>query len=407
MKPLQPSLLASLKQIPRPAWILFAGTFLNKFGTFVIPFLTLYMTRRGYSIAQAGMAISAYGVGHIVASFLGGHLADTFGRRNTIVLSMFSAALTMLLLSQAHTMTSIVLMTALAGMTAEMYRPASSALLADLIPAGQRVTAFSAYRLAFNAGWAFGPATAGFLAQHSFFWLFVGDAATSALFGIVAWMALPHGLRSGAQQSVKWRQAWRAMADDKRFWQVVASSFCIGLVFLQMSSTFGVQVTALGFSPATYGALISLNGVLVVLLELPLTTVTQRFLPRRAIALGYVLIGVGFGLNAFAHTIPALAGAMLIFTLGEMCAMPVASAYIADLSPIHLRGRYTGMIGLTWAFALVCGPNLGLSLFSISPTATWLTCGALGLLAAVIISLKPALEKIPLQTGAADTVRSV
>ena len=122
---------------------------------------------------------------------------------------------------------------------------------------------------------------------------------------------------------------------------------------------------------------------------------------------GYLLIGVGFGLNAFAHTIPALAGAMLIFTLGEMCAMPVASAYIADLSPIHLRGRYTGMIGLTWAFALVCGPNLGLALFSISPTATWLTCGALGLLAAVIISLKPAVEKVPLQTGAADTVRSV
>ena len=407
MKPLQPSLLASLKQIPRPAWILFAGTFLNKFGTFVIPFLTLYMTRRGYSIAQAGMAISAYGVGHIVASFLGGHLADTFGRRNTIVLSMFSAALTMLLLSQAHTMTSIVVMTALAGMTAEMYRPASSALLADLIPAGHRVTAFSAYRLAFNAGWAFGPATAGFLAQHSFFWLFVGDAATSALFGIVAWIALPHGLRSGARSSTGWPEAWRTMADDKRFWQVVASSFCIGLVFLQMSSTFGVHVTALGFSPATYGALISLNGVLVVLLELPLTTVTQRFPPRRAIALGYLLIGVGFGFNAFAHTIPALAGAMLIFTLGEMCAMPVASAYIADLSPIHLRGRYTGMIGLTWAFALVCGPNLGLALFSISPTATWLTCGALGLLAAVIISLKPALEKIPLQTGAPDTVRSV
>ena len=386
-------------------WILFAGTFLNKFGTFVIPFLTLYMTRRGFSVAQAGMAISAYGVGHIVASFLGGHLADTFGRRNTIVLSMFSAALTMLLLSQARTFSSIVLMTALAGMTAEMYRPASSALLADLIPAGQRVTAFSAYRLAFNAGWAFGPATAGFLAQHSFFWLFAGDAATSALFGIVAWIALPHGLRSGAHQSVSWPEALKVMADDKKFWQVIGSSFCIGLVFLQMSSTYGVHVTAQGFSPAMYGALISLNGVLVVLLELPLTTLTQRFPPRRAIALGYLLIGSGFALNAFAHTIPVLACAVVIFTFGEMCAMPVASAYIADLSPAHLRGRYTGMVGLTWAFALVCGPNLGLTLFSISPAATWLTCGALGVLAAGIISLKPTRREIPVHPVAVDAAR--
>lgn len=406
MNALQPTLLASLKKIPRPAWILFAGTFLNKFGTFVIPFLTLYMTRRGYSIPQAGTAISAYGVGHILASFLGGHLADTFGRRNTIVLSMFSAALTMMLLSQAHTFYTIVLMTALAGMTAEMYRPASSALLADLIPAGQRVTAFSAYRLAFNAGWAFGPATAGFLAQHSFFWLFAGDAMTSALFGIVAWAALPHGLRSSNHRTAGWGEAWKVMADDKRFWQVIASSFCVGLAFLQMSSTFGVQVTALGFSPATYGALISLNGVLVVLLELPLTTFTQRFPPRQAIAFGYLLIGIGFAINAFAHTIPMLACAVVIFTFGEMWAMPVASAYIADLSPIHLRGRYTGMVGLTWAFALVCGPNLGLTLFSISPAATWLTCGGLGLLAAAIISLKPAQRDSSVQPVAVDAARA-
>src|SRR5882672_772724 len=195
------SLLTNLKTIPRPAWILFAGTFLHKFGTFVIPFLTLYMTRQGYTISQAGLAISAYGAGHFIASGLGGHLADTMGRRNTIVLSMFSAALTMMLLSQAHSLSAIILMTALAGLTAELYRPASSALLADLIPAGQRVTAFSAYRMAFNAGWAFGPATAGFLAERGYFWLFVGDSATSALFGLVALFALPRGVRSQTTES--------------------------------------------------------------------------------------------------------------------------------------------------------------------------------------------------------------
>src|SRR5213080_3175562 len=182
-----PTLLASLRTLPRAAWILFLGVFLNKFGSFVVPFLTLYLTRQGYSMADAGIAIGAYGAGHFLASGLGGHLADTIGRRKTILLSMFSAAITMLLLSQARSLPAIILLTAFAGLAGELYRPASSALLADLVPAGQRITAFSAYRMAFNAGWAFGPATAGFLARKSFVWLFVGDAVTSVLFGLVAW----------------------------------------------------------------------------------------------------------------------------------------------------------------------------------------------------------------------------
>src|SRR6058998_3322037 len=95
-------LIASLKTLPRAAWVLFLGTFLNKFGTFVIPFLALYLTRQGYSITQAGLALGAYGAGHLIASAIGGQLADTIGRRNTIVLSMVSAAICMMLLSQAR-----------------------------------------------------------------------------------------------------------------------------------------------------------------------------------------------------------------------------------------------------------------------------------------------------------------
>src|SRR5213592_392001 len=201
MNSTHPPLLAGLKALPRAAWILFLGVFLNKFGTFVVPFLTLYLTRQGYSLTAAGMAVGAYGVGTLLASGLGGHLADTFGRRKTIVLSMFSAAIAMMLLSQARSLSAIILLTALTGLAGELYRPASSALLADLVPAGQRITAYAAYRMAFNAGWAFGPATAGFLAEHSFFWLFIGDALTSVLFGIVAWFALPHGIRSSEEES--------------------------------------------------------------------------------------------------------------------------------------------------------------------------------------------------------------
>src|SRR5262245_35177092 len=213
-----PGLLRTLRSFPRPVWILFFGTFLNKFVTFVMPVLTLYLTRRGVSRREAAITLGAYGAGHLVASLLGGYLADTMGRRKTIVLSMFSAAATMLLLSQAASFKALVGLTFLAGLAGELYRPDSSALLADVVPAGQRVAAFAGYRLALNAGFAFGPAAAGFLSKYSYLYLFVGDALTSALYGLVAWFALPHGVRAKLEES-RWGEALRTMAVDRRFLQ--------------------------------------------------------------------------------------------------------------------------------------------------------------------------------------------
>src|SRR5947209_13571194 len=142
---------------------------------------------------------------------------------------MFSGAAAMLCLSQARTLETFALFASLAGLTCELYRPASSALLADLVPAGQRVTAFAAYRMAFNAGWAFGPAVAGLLAKKSFLWLFVGDAASSLLYGVVAWFALPAGLR-GLRTANTLVETARVLRDDKRFRQVLLAALVVGLV---------------------------------------------------------------------------------------------------------------------------------------------------------------------------------
>ena len=396
-------MLSSLRALPRPVWILFIGTFLNKFGTFVVPFLVLYLTRQGYTLAQAGFAIGAYGAGNLAASILGGHLADHIGRRKTIVLSMFSGAGAMLALSQARSLPVLMALAVVAGLTGELYRPAASALLADLVPPGRRVTAYSAYRLAFNAGWAFGPATAGFLAGHGYFWLFLGDAATSALYGTVAWFALPRG-RRGRQSDCRWREALQVLRHDRRFHQVFLAALAIALVLFQMASTFGLYVTDLGFSTATYGALISLNGALVVLCELPLTTFTRRFPARRVMATGYLLVGGGFALNAFAHSLPALVSCVVVLTVGEMVVMPVSLAYVADAAPEYMRGRYLGAFGLTWATALAVGPGLGMRLYSISAELLWVWAGAMGLLAAGLI-LSPVKARVrpataPLPTAA-------
>jgi MFS family permease len=382
--------LENLRALPRGAYVLFLGTFLNKFGSFVVPFLALYMTRLGYSSKEAGMGIGAYGVGSLGAALLGGHLADRLGRRKTIVLSMFSGAAAMLCLSQVQTLPLILVVSAVVGLTGELYRPAGNALLADLVPAERRVTAYAAYRLAFNAGWAFGPATAGFLAERSYFWLFAGDAATSVLYGIVAWWALPAGLK-GARTDSPLRDTLRLLREDTRLLRILCAVTLVGFMFVQAFSTMSLQITQSGFSSGTYGVMISLNGLLVVLCELPLTTITKRRPARTMMALGFVLIGIGFASNLMARTLPTLVLTTSLFTLGEMISLPIASAYVANLAPVEKRGLYMGTYSLTWSLAFICGPSLGMMLFSLNPAALWLLCGMLGLVAAaIVLGRKPA-----------------
>lgn len=379
-----PTLRDSLKALPPSAWILFAGTFINRFGAFVVVFLILYLTDAGYSATQAGLAVSAYGIGAFGAAPIGGYLADLLGRRNTIALSMFSAGAAMLMLSQVTTFPLVVLFSALTGFTAELYRPASSALLTDLTQLGQRVSAFAMYRLAINLGAAVGPAVGGLVAERSFFLIFLGDAITSAVFGIVALLALPNHDRR-PHETKRGAGSVRTMLADRAFLLFLVANVFSVLAYVQSHSTFALQVTVRGFSNAAYGGLLSLNGLLVMLIELPITSITQRLRPRRVMSLGFLLIGIGFGLTTVAYSVPFLALTVVIWTLGEIVSMPVASAYVADAAPADMRGRYQGAFGATFGVGLIFGPSLGTLVFSRSPTSLWLGCFVLGSLAALLV----------------------
>jgi MFS family permease len=380
----RPTLRAGIRALPAPVWILCAGSFVNRFGSFVAVFLVLYLRSEGYSIAEAGLVVSFYGIGNVAAAGVGGWVADRLGRRNAIALSMFSSATTLVLLSQAESLVVVVALTTLAGLTGEMYRPAASALLADLTPAGERIPAFALNRLAINAGFAAGPATAGFLAEESFFLVFLGDALTSAVFGVIALVALPEGVRVRRGEERR-GEAVRTIARDRAFLLFLISSVLGAFVYFQSQTTFPLHVRASGLSESDYGLLISLNGLAIVLFELPLVAISQRFPYRPVLALGSLLVGAGFALNAIANDLPELALTVVIWTLGEIVYAPVASAYVADIAPEHLRGRYQGSWGLTWGLAFVLAPAIGAPLFAWSGEALWLACGALGVVSAGLI----------------------
>jgi MFS family permease len=208
------------------------------------------------------------------------------------------------------------------------------------------------------------------------------------LFGTIALVFLPKGLRS-TRKEAGWGEAIVVMRHDRQLHRLMFSSLLIGLVFFQMVSTFGLHITQLGFSASTYGMIISLNGLMVVLFELPLTTVSQRFGFERTMVAGYILIAVGFGANAIASTVPAIVACLMIWTVGEMLTMPMAASQIANLAPAHMRGRYMGVSGFTWASALMLGPALGTALFGVHPSALWIACAAAALLAAYVIRRPP------------------
>jgi MFS family permease len=404
------SLIADLRLLPRAFWILFAGTFINRFGTFVWPFLTIYLTRQGYALGDVAWALSAVGGGALLGNALGGWLADHIGRRHTIVLGTFGAALSVMLLYAAHSFPAIVVSALLLGLTSGIYAPAASALLADIVPNAQRVRAYAAFRLAANAGFACGAATGGLLANHSPFWLFTGDALTTVAYGVIALAWLPQGLR-GQTKNAPWSEAFTHFRRDRVFHALWLCSFLSALVFSQFGTTYSLhiikhQLTAEVFgwhlAPETiYGLLIGWNGVLVMIAELPLTSLTLRFDARRVITFGYVLLGIGFGLNAWADGIPTLLVAMTIFTFGEMISAPTTSAFMARLAPTHLRGRYMGALGLAWNCAAIAGPPVGFRLFALDPRFVWFGCAALGLIAATIMLAQSTLaEERPESTEA-------
>jgi MFS family permease len=378
------TLRRNLRELPRPAWVLVAGTFVNWFASFAITFLTLFLTSRGFTAVQAGAALAAYGGGELAAGALGGHLADRLGRRTTMVVSMLASAATIMGLYYAQAYAAILAVAFLAGVATETWRPASRALMADLVPQGQRVTAFAMIRFSGNLAFAIGGAVAGLLADRSFLWLYALDAGTSVLFALITLVALPAGRRTSRSEDRE-RGGYRAIWGDRAFMLFIAASVLLVFVYSQQQATLPLQVVNVsGLSRSSFGWMLAFNGLLVVLLELPISSLTMRRAPREMTALGFFLVGVGFGLTAFADALPAFLVTVGVWTLGEMVAAPVSYAYVADLAPEHLRGRYQGIYGLAWGVGGVAGPAVGTAIFAQTHTGFWFLCGGLGFASALL-----------------------
>lgn len=397
--------------LPRPFWVLWAGTLVNRLGMFVEPFLALYLSNaRRLSLAEVGVVLASYGAGSVPSQLIGGALADRIGRRATLTAGMLLNAAALLGLGYARGLAPLVVASVAVGLTIDIYRPAASALVADVVPAADRTRAYGLLFWAVNLGFSVAMVLGGTLARAGFSLLFWVDAITCAVFGLLVWRAVPETLPTAdaVDGDSPAGGGFRAVLRDRLFVAFLLLTLIVECVYMQAYTTLPLAMSGNGLPPQAYGLAMAVNGLVIIAVQ----PVTADWIGRRdkviMIACGIGCFGLGFGLTALARTTWEYALCVVIWTLGEILTNATGAALIAGLAPPRLRGRYNGVFGLAFSVGYLIAPLAGTRLLAHGHPALWLSCAAVCAVAAAWqLALGPAIRRRELAAGAGATDRSV
>ncbi|MET7450803.1 MFS transporter [Streptomyces sp. NPDC005574] len=376
----------SVSGLPRAFWWLWISTLVNRLGAFVATFMALYLTLdRGYSASYAGLVASLHGLGGVVSSLVAGVLADRLGRRPTLLVAQASTAASVALLGFVHDPVAIAGVAFLVGMTSNASRPAVQAMMADIVRPEDRVRAFSLNYWAINLGFAVSSMGAGFVAEYSYRAGFLVEAGMTALCAVVVFLKLPESRPAvPVGKEAVTGVGLGTVLRDGRFMSVVGLCFLVALVFQQGAVGLPVAMGEAGFTPADYGMAIGVNGVLIVVLQIPVTRLIEHRDPRRLLVVSSLLAGYGFGLTALAGSVGVFALTVCVWTLAEIVNAPTQTGLVVRLSPVHGRGRYQGVYTLSWSVAGLVAPLMsGFVIDRFGADWLWGLCALVGTAAAV------------------------
>lgn len=353
--------------LPRTVHVLCLGILINRAGTLLVPFLTLYLqSRLGLGIETATRVMGAYGAGALVAAVAGGHLADRYGRKRVMVGSLAGGAAILSVFPLLHSSWQVAAGLFLFAMIGEMYRPATQAMIADLVEPARRPAAYALLYVAVNLGFAIAPVIGGLLASASFRWLCWVDALTNGAYALLLAFLVretrPAAAAAGeapAPERVGLGAALRVIARDGTMLAFCAGIVLVGLSFMQIASTFPLYLGQLGIGAKQYGRIIAVNGLMITLLQLPFAALVSRWRRDLVMIASGVVLGVGFFLNAFAHTPWQFAAVVVVWTLGEMLNAVFAPTIVSELAPPSMRGRYMGVFTMCFSSAAMFGAPLG------------------------------------------------
>ena len=378
-------------EYPSPFWTLVLATFIDRIGgSLLFPFFALYITKKfSVGMTEVGILFAIFAGSSFVGSMLGGALTDRIGRRGVLIFSLIATSLSAIAMGLVESMQAFFLLAAIVGVLTDVGGPAHQAIVADLLPEEKRAQGYGIIRVAFNVSVVIGPAIGGFLAARSYLLLFIADAVISLITAAVVFFFLPETrpeTTPGApQESMAGSfRGYFLVFKDRVFILFLGASMLMALVYMNMNTTLGVYLRDAHAIPEYgYGFILSLNAIMVVFLQFPITRRIERYPPMLMMALGTFLYAIGFGLYGLVSAYGLFLLAMVIITVGEMLVAPVSLAIVANLAPEDMRGRYMAVYGISWGIPFAIGPYLaGLILDNADPRLLWYAAGILGFLGA-------------------------
>lgn len=375
---------------PRAFWIYNIVVFIDRLGGFMLyPFFALYLTEKfGIGMSTVGILFALFSISGMIGGALGGALADRIGRKWAVVASLLLSSLSALGMGFAPTLAVFVAVSAIVGTLSSIGGPAEEAVVADLLPPDKRAEGYGIIRVVFNVAVIIAPPIAGLLVTHSYLTLFIVDAVISVIAASIVFFALPE-TKPKLQADVKPETMSQTFAGYARILKDIPFLLFIGvtvlmtLVYMNMNTTLGVFLRDhRGLQEIGYGTLLSINAIMVVVMQFWITHKLEKNKPMLMMAAGCFLYAIGFTMYGFVTGFVFFIGAMVIITIGEMVVSPFIQSLVAGFAPEDMRGRYMAVSGLSWSIAYMIGPYFaGLLLDSSNPNMLWYVSGFVGLLA--------------------------
>ena len=354
--------------LSKEVWWLALVTLINRAGTMVIPFLTLYLTKDlNLSLdEEVAWIMSCYGIGAVIGTWLGGKLTDKFGFYKVMVASLFLTGLFFIALQFMRTFETLCIGIALTMIVADTFRPAMFVAMSAYSKPENKTRSVTLIRLAINLGFSAGPAIGGliitYLGYSGLFWV---DGITCVLATIVLIKVL-NPKKSIIQDELKVENSKSAFS-NKAFMILFVAMFCFALVFLQYFSAMPIYYKDIHFlNEAEIGLLLGANGLFIFILEMPLISWLEKknINKTKLVLFGAALTGFSFLVLNLTSWSGVLIVGMLLMTIGEMIAFPFANAIAIDMAKGGNQGEYMAMYVMSFSLASVFGFNAGLQIIA-------------------------------------------
>lgn len=353
---------------PREVWYMAILTFINRMGTMVIPFLTVYMTTiLGFTDIQAGICMSFFGLGMMCGSFISGKISEIIDSNWVVIMSLICSSICFVLLQFFTTFPSMCVMIFIASMFGEAYRPAMMVSLGRVVHKSKMGRTSSLIRLAINLGMAAGPLIGGYIAYNisytGLFWIdgiTCFSAASFFIFAIRKWKDNPDLTMSKEEMQEESSGELPPHKNSKFLWFLFAT-LLMGWAFIQWFHTVPVLIKReWGFDERIIGALMAVSCVIIVLAEMPIIDQIER---KKKIYRYYMAGVFIIGLSYLAFlSVPLLwicYLAVILWTIGELFHLPLNMSLAMTMSPDSKRGQYMGWYFMCWSSTAIIGPLLG------------------------------------------------